>query len=110
MDNLTSTRCPDCGSEIALGLLACPSCARLVHADRLKHEYGLKTDFDPAPCDAVRWIRAKDPAALKKFIEGNRSSIATDLDGDYVYLPGSIFNLNYNAGRNPDVEFLEIKT
>jgi peptide chain release factor 3 len=81
-----------------------------VLADRLKHEYGLKTDFDPAPCDAVRWIRSKDPAALKKFIESNRSSIATDLDGDYVYLPGSIFNLNYNAGRNPDVEFLEIKT
>ncbi len=81
-----------------------------VLADRLKHEYGLKTDFDPAPCDAVRWIRSKDPAALKKFIDSNRSSIATDLDGDHVYLPGSIFNLNYNAGRNPDVEFLEIKT
>jgi peptide chain release factor 3 len=80
-----------------------------VLADRLTHEYGLKTDFDPAPCDAVRWIRAKDPAALKKFIEQNRSSVATDLDGDYVYLPGSVFTLNYNAGKNPDVEFLEIK-
>ncbi len=32
-----------------------------VLADRLKHEYGLKTDFDPAPCEAVRWIRSKDP-------------------------------------------------
>ena len=81
-----------------------------VLADRLTHEYGLKTDFDPAPCDAVRWIRSKDPAALKKFIEQNRSYIATDLDGDYVYLPGSIFTLNYNAGRNPEVEFLEIKS
>ncbi len=81
-----------------------------VLADRLVHEYGLKTDFDPAPCDAVRWIRAKDPAKLKAFVEANRSSVATDMDGDYVYLPASVFTLNYNAGRNPDVEFLEIKT
>ncbi|WP_291175781.1 peptide chain release factor 3 [Hyphomicrobium sp.] len=81
-----------------------------VLADRLVHEYGLKTDFDPAPCDAVRWIRAKDPAALKRFIEANRSSVATDLDGDYVYLPASVFTLNYNAGRNPEIEFIEIKT
>jgi Zn-dependent protease len=28
--------CPACGSEIAPRLLACPSCQRLVHADRLK--------------------------------------------------------------------------
>jgi Zn-dependent protease len=28
-------RCRDCGSEIAAGLLSCPSCGRLVHADRL---------------------------------------------------------------------------
>ncbi|WP_333794394.1 peptide chain release factor 3 [Hyphomicrobium sp.] len=81
-----------------------------VLADRLVHEYGLKTDFDPAPCEAVRWIRSKDPAALKRFVEANRSSIATDLDGDHVYLPSSVFTLNYNAGRNPEIEFLEIKT
>ncbi len=28
--------CPGCGSEIAPGLLSCPSCRRLVHAARLK--------------------------------------------------------------------------
>ncbi|HRO49865.1 MAG TPA: EF-Tu/IF-2/RF-3 family GTPase, partial [Hyphomicrobium sp.] len=81
-----------------------------VLADRLKHEYGLATDFDPAPCEAVRWIRSDDPTALKAFIAANRSSIATDLDGDHVYIPSSIFTLNYNAGRNPEIQFLEIKT
>lgn len=30
-----STRCSDCGSEIAMGLLACPSCQRLVFAEDL---------------------------------------------------------------------------
>jgi Zn-dependent protease len=29
-------RCPDCGTELAAGLLSCPSCRRLLHADRLK--------------------------------------------------------------------------
>ena len=55
-----------------------------VLADRLKHEYGLQTGFDPAPCDTVRWITADDPAALTRFVEKNRSAIATDLDGAQV--------------------------
>jgi Zn-dependent protease len=29
--------CPGCGTEVAPGLLSCPRCHRLVHADRLKH-------------------------------------------------------------------------
>lgn len=36
MDSLAAAACPDCGSEIAPGLLACPRCARLVHASELK--------------------------------------------------------------------------
>ncbi|MFO0888863.1 MAG: site-2 protease family protein [Isosphaeraceae bacterium] len=28
--------CPSCGAEVALNLLSCPSCRRLVHADRLR--------------------------------------------------------------------------
>src|SRR3989441_12751929 len=28
--------CPQCGTQIALALLACPSCQRLVHSDALK--------------------------------------------------------------------------
>ena len=41
MDNLAPATCPDCGAEVAPDLLACPSCARLVHADRLKELAGL---------------------------------------------------------------------
>lgn len=32
----TSFRCPDCGTEVAYGLLVCPHCHRLAHRDRLK--------------------------------------------------------------------------
>jgi Zn-dependent protease len=36
MDALPMNRCPDCGSEIAPGLLACPSCGWLMHSETLK--------------------------------------------------------------------------
>ncbi len=29
-------QCPDCGSEVAPGLLSCPSCRKLIHSARLK--------------------------------------------------------------------------
>jgi peptide chain release factor 3 len=81
-----------------------------VLADRLKHEYGLQTGFDPAPCDTVRWITSDDPAAISRFVEKNRSAIATDLDGAQVFLATSAFNLSWTAERNPEVQFVDIKT
>ena len=44
--------CPACGSEVAPNLLSCPSCHRLVHADRLKELAG--------PAEASE--RAGDPS------------------------------------------------
>ena len=66
--------------------------------------------FDPAPCEMVRWITSDDPAALTRFVEKNRSSIATDLDGAQVFLATSVFNLSWVADRNPDIKFVDIKT
>jgi len=40
-----ASRCPQCGTEIAATLLACPACHRLVHADLLKQ---LATDAHKA--------------------------------------------------------------
>jgi peptide chain release factor 3 len=81
-----------------------------VLADRLLNEYGLQTGFDPAPCDTVRWIKTDTPAELQRFVERNRSSVATDLDGAQVYLASSAFNLQWTAERNPEVKFVDIKT
>jgi peptide chain release factor 3 len=81
-----------------------------VLADRLKHEYGLQTGFDPAPCDTVRWIESDNPTALAGFVEKNRSAIATDLDGAQVFLATSAFNLSWTAERNPEIKFVDIKT
>jgi peptide chain release factor 3 len=81
-----------------------------VLADRLLNEYGLQTGFDPAPCDTVRWIQSDDPAALARFVERNRSSVATDLDDAKVYLASSAFNLQWTAERSPEIKFVDIKT
>jgi peptide chain release factor 3 len=81
-----------------------------VLADRLLNEYGLQTGFDPAPCDTVRWIQSDNPAELQRFVERNRSSVATDLDDAKVYLASSAFNLQWTAERNPEIKFVDIKT
>ena len=80
-----------------------------VLADRLENEYGLATGFDMAGCEGVRWISADDPKALQKFIDKNRSQVATDLDGDYVILAPSTFSLGYTKDKNPDIHFKDIK-
>ena len=36
----TVQSCPECGSEVAPGLLVCPSCQWLVHGRRLKELAG----------------------------------------------------------------------
>jgi peptide chain release factor 3 len=36
--------------------------------------------------------------------------IATDLDGDHVFLAPSAFALSWVAEKNPDIKFTDIKT
>jgi peptide chain release factor 3 len=81
-----------------------------VLGDRLTHEYGLSIGFETAPCEVMRWIEANDRAKRDKFIEANRSSVATDSDGDYVYMAPSAFSLNWVAERNPDITFKDVKS
>jgi Zn-dependent protease len=49
---VTAASCPACGSQIAPRLLSCPSCQRLVHADRLKElaaaAQGAESQGEPA--------------------------------------------------------------
>ncbi len=81
-----------------------------VLGDRLANEYGLPIIFDTCPYAAVRWISADDPKELAKFIASKRSSIATDLDGDHVFMAASEFDLKWTTDRTPDIKFTDIKT
>ena len=43
------------------------------------------------------------------FIVACVSSIATDSEGDYVYLAASVFSLSYTQEQNPEIAFVDIK-
>ena len=81
-----------------------------VLGDRLQNEYGLPIGFEMASTAQARWIAADDPAIMAEVLERNRQSIATDLDGDHVFLATSDFDLKWTAEKNPGIRFLDIKT
>jgi peptide chain release factor 3 len=80
-----------------------------VLGERLTHEYGLQIGFDTAPCELLRWITSETPGALTRFVEKNRSAIALDSEGDYVFLAPSVFSLSWTQEQNPDIRFMDIK-
>jgi peptide chain release factor 3 len=80
-----------------------------VLATRLDAEYGLQTRYEQSRFSVCRWVTSEDPVALKKFVDGNGSSIAEDLDGAPVFLAPSAFSLRYDAERHPAVVFSDVK-
>ena len=54
-------------------------------------------------------MTSEDSAKLKSFIDSHGSSIADDLDGAPVFMSSSAFQLNYDAERNPDIKFSDVK-
>ena len=96
------------GTQPVVGVIGALQLDVLV--DRLTHEYGLDAAYDPAPCDTVRWITSDDKTAIKRFVERYRANIAKDLDGDYVYLAPSVYNLSTTSDRHDEIKFVDIKT
>ena len=80
-----------------------------VLADRLEHEYGVPASFEPTRFEILRWISAPDDKTLEVFIDGNKSSVAHDLDGAPVFMSSSAFNLNYALERAPGITAQTIK-
>ncbi len=80
-----------------------------VLATRLDAEYGLQTRYEQSRFTVCRWVTSSDAAKLKAFIDSHGSSIADDLDGAPVFLSTSAFQLNYDAERNKDIVFSNIK-
>jgi peptide chain release factor 3 len=56
-----------------------------VLASRIQEEYGLPVRFEPTQFTSARWVSGpKDK--VEAFVEKNKGHIATDNDGDVVYL------------------------
>ncbi|WP_322995873.1 peptide chain release factor 3 [Castellaniella sp.] len=76
-----------------------------VVAHRLKTEYGVDARLMPSRYSLARWITSKDPKALKKFMDANPASIATDVVDAIAFLASSPAQLRVAQERYPDVEF-----
>ena len=76
-----------------------------VAAFRLRNEYGVDCQFEPAKVNTVRWITAADEKLLLKFKHRLMANLADDYLGHLVYLAPSAVSLNLTKERWPDISF-----
>jgi peptide chain release factor 3 len=69
---------------------------------RLRAEYGLDADLEPAPYETARWLSGSD-ADLEKFVASNRGGMAADRDGAPVFLAKSQWEVGYVTDKFPNV-------
>ncbi|UTW62071.1 peptide chain release factor 3 [bacterium SCSIO 12741] len=72
---------------------------------RLKNEYGATVDFKPLSFHMACWITTDNQPQLDQFIRVKSTEIATDKDGNYVFLAPSAWMLEKARENYPDLEF-----
>ena len=80
-----------------------------VLASRVRGEYNVPLSYEPAPCDAARWITCDDPAEMQRFTERFRANMAKDRDGALVYLPESEWKLRHTQENWPNITFSAVR-
>ena len=76
---------------------------------RLDAEYGLQISLEQSEFDLARWVSAEDRTKLDAFITAKNFSMASDLDGDPVFMAKSNFDLDYTRDRALGIVFSDIK-
>ncbi len=77
--------------------------------DRIRNEYEIPVKFEATELYTARWLYSDDPAALKRFIDNNRSSIANDHDDDPVFLARNAWHLQDGQDKGEGIEFRAVK-
>jgi peptide chain release factor 3 len=76
-----------------------------VVAARLANEYRVDAIYDPASISTARWLTFPDATTRRNFEREQSSSLATDVDGNPVFLATSKYNLQVTMERWPKVGF-----
>jgi peptide chain release factor 3 len=76
-----------------------------VVAYRLKHEYGVDSNFEAANISTARWVDCPDPVKLDEFKRRNEIRLALDSGGSLTYLAPNRVNLQLSEERWPEVNF-----
>lgn len=72
---------------------------------RLLHEYGASCDYEPVNLYKACWIKCDDPKELEEFKKRRRRDLATDIDGNLVFLAESQWSLKMVEENHPKIEF-----
>ncbi|WP_114966294.1 peptide chain release factor 3 [Alkalilacustris brevis] len=79
-----------------------------VLASRIELEYGLPVRFEGSQFTSARWVSG-EKAEVEKFVAANKGHIATDNDGDIVYLTRLQWDIDRIARDWPGVKLTATK-
>ena len=75
---------------------------------RLEAEYKVEAALEQAPFDTARWLIG-DEETIEAFKRINQGSLASDRDGNAVFLAKSAWDVGYQEEKNPDLKFSATK-
>jgi len=76
-----------------------------VVADRLAREYKVDAIYDVADISTARWLTFPDETTRRDFERLQAASLATDVDGNDVFLASNKYNLQVTMERHSKVGF-----
>ncbi len=97
---------PSIGSGFVVGVVG--QLQFEVLASRIELEYGLPVRFEQSQFTSARWVTGPK-AAVDKFSEANKQHIATDNDGDVVYLTRLQWDIDRVDRDYPDIKLTATK-
>ncbi len=80
-----------------------------VLADRIRTEYEIPVIFEPTSLYTARWVKAETNADMESFVSANRAAMATDHDGEWVFLARNAWHLNKAKEDFPKIKLLETR-
>ena len=74
-------------------------------AQRLATEYKVDAIYEGTDVSTARWLSFPDETTKKEFEREQAARLATDVNGNIVYLATSIYNLETTMKHWPQVKF-----
>lgn len=97
---------PEIGAQWIIGVVGQLQLDVLI--SRLSAEYKVEAALEAAPFDTARWLIG-DEDKVKAFTDINSALLAKDRDGVPVFLAKSIWDVNYQQEKHPDIKFSATK-
>jgi peptide chain release factor 3 len=74
---------------------------------RLKDEYSVYADYEKTDYAAARWVTSSDTKKMEDFSKKHQTNLATDTEGNLVYLALNEWRLTHTMEEWPQIKFLK---